>query len=124
MTASSHADRTQALDFAVARLLSTGTLLAVGILAVGVVLMAISGGSPLEPAFPTLDIARLPADLLGLRPEGFLWLGLLAVILTPTSRVVVSLLGYHRVADRPMVLISLGILGVIVASVVISVVVK
>jgi uncharacterized membrane protein len=96
----------------------------VGLLAIGVVLMAAAGRSPLDPTFPPLDFARLPSDLLALRPEGFLWLGLLCVILTPTSRVVASLFGYVRDADRTMVLISLGILAVIAASVVVSIAVQ
>ena len=110
-----------ALDVAVARLLRAGTVAAVAILAVGVILMAIDGRSPLDRPFPELNLARLPGDLHALRPEGFLWLGLIAVILTPISRVVASLFGYLRAADRNMVLISLAILGVITLSVVVSV---
>jgi uncharacterized membrane protein len=113
-------DQALALDLVVARLLSTGTLAAVILLAVGVVLMAIAGTSPMQAGFPPLDLARLPADLVALRAEGFLWLGLLAVIVTPTSRVIASLLGYIRASDRPMVLISLAILAVIATSVVTS----
>ena len=107
-----------------ARLLNIGTLFSVALLAVGVVLMATSGQSPLDPDFPPLDLARLPSDLLALRPEGFLWLGLIAVILTPISRVVVSLVGFVRDDDRTMALISVLILGVIAASVVISTLVR
>ncbi len=120
----SHAERALALDLTVARLLNVGTLFSVALLAVGVVLMAATGRSPLDLGFPPLDLARLPSDLLGLRPEGFLWLGLIAVILTPTSRVTASLVGFVRDADRTMVLISTMILGVIATSVVISAVVK
>jgi uncharacterized membrane protein len=111
-----------ALDLAVARLLRAGTLGAVGIMTAGVVLMALAGRSPLDKPFPPFDLTRIPADVLALRPEGFLWLGLVAVILTPISRVGASLFGYLRSADRSMVLISLAILGVIAMSVVISVV--
>lgn len=113
-----------ALDLTVARLLSAGTIIAVAILAVGVVGMAVTGRSPLDRPFPLLDLARLPADLLALRPEGFLWLGLMAVIATPLSRVVVSLVGYVRQAERTMTWISLAILGVIALSVLISLYVK
>ena len=120
----SRADRTAALDIAVARLLSTGTLLAVGLLVVGVVLMAGAGRSPSEEGFLPLDLARLPSDLAALRPEGFLWLGLLAVILTPISRVTASLVGFLRDADRVMTVTSVAILGVIAGSVVISSLVK
>jgi uncharacterized membrane protein len=112
---------TAALDLAVARLLGIGTLSSVAVLAVGVILMAVDGRSPLDHGFPGLDLARLPADLLAARPEGFLWLGLIAVILTPISRVTASLVGFARAADRLMVVVSAAILGVILLSIVISI---
>ena len=116
------AARALQLDLTVARLLSIGTNVAVAVLALGVIAMGVSGRSPLETPFPALDLSRIPADLVALRPEGFLWLGLLAVIVTPTSRVVASLIGFGRGGERTMLLISLAILGVIGASVLISLV--
>ena len=112
------------LDLAVARLLNAGTVVAVAILALGVVAMAVTGRSPLDTPVPQLDLARLPQDLIALRPEGFLWLGLIAVIATPLSRVVASLVGYVRQGERTMILISVAILSVIGASVVISLLVQ
>jgi len=112
------------LDVAVARLLNAGTILAVSILAIGVLLLAISGRSPLEKPFPELDPARLVGDLVALRPEGFLWLGLVAVIATPLSRVIASLVGYVRQGERTMAWISVAILAVIATSVVISLVIR
>jgi len=112
-------EQIRALDLVVARVLSRGTLLAIVLLAIGVGLMAVNGISPLD-AWPPLDLRQIPADILALKPAGFLWLGLVAIILTPITRVSASLVGYVRAGDRAMVLISLGILGVIAASVVIS----
>ena len=116
------ATRALQLDLTVARLLSIGTNVAVGVLALGVLAMAGSGRSPLEIPFPSLDLARIPSDVLALRPEGFLWLGLLAVIVTPTSRVLASLIGFGQGGERTMTLISAAILAVIGASVLISLV--
>jgi uncharacterized membrane protein len=109
-----------AMDVAVGRLLRAGTLTAVAILAVGVVLLALAGTPPLEHPFPTLDAGAIPSDILALRPQGFLWLGLIAVILTPVSRVTASMVGYLRAGDRTMVVISLAVLLVLAASVVIA----
>jgi uncharacterized membrane protein len=120
---SSQSPDAAALDLAVARLLRAGILAAVGILVIGVVLLAIAGRSPLDKPFPPFDLARIPSDIVALRPEGFLWLGLVAVVLTPVTRVSASLVGYIRSADRSMVLISVAILCVIGASVLISIVV-
>ena len=48
---------------------------------------------------------------------GFLWLGLIAVVATPASRVVASLVGYLRGGERPMAVIAGLILAVIALSV-------
>ena len=109
-----------ALDVVVGRLLRIGTIAAVSLMAIGVVLMAVNGISPTDRPFPPLDINQIVGDILALRPEGFLWLGLITVILTPISRVTASLLGYIRAADRTMTLISIATLAVIGASIVIS----
>lgn len=122
--AASNADRAAALDLTVARLLSRGTMSSVALLAIGVVLLAAAGRSPLDTEFAPLDLARLPSDLVALRPEGFLWLGLVAVILTPISRVIASLGGFWRAKDLRMVVISVAILGVIAASIALTIVLK
>jgi uncharacterized membrane protein len=125
MTApSTPAPRSIDLDLAVARLLNAGTVIAVAILGLGVIAMAATGRSPLDTPIPQLDLARLPADLAALRPEGFLWLGLIAVIGTPLSRVIASLVGYVLQGERTMVMISVAILSVIGASILISLVVQ
>jgi uncharacterized membrane protein len=112
---------TLALDVAVGRLLRTGTVTAVLIFSVGVVLMAVHGVSPTDKPFPAFDIGRVIPDIVALRPEGFLWLGLITVMLTPISRVTASLVGYVRTSDRTMIVISIAILAVIAASVILSV---
>ncbi len=114
--ASSRRVTADALERTIARLLRVGTYLAVAVLTLGVVDMVAAGLSPLAGA-PSLDLLRLPADLGGLRPEGFLWLGLLVVIATPSARVAASLVGYLRTGERAMALVALLILAVIVISV-------
>ena len=108
-TATDHLDRT------IARLLTAGTYLSVALLATGVVLMAVAGISP-RAGGPAFDPSRLAGDLVALRPEGFLWLGLVAAIATPSARVAASLLGYLRRGERTMAAVSLLILGVIALS--------
>jgi uncharacterized membrane protein len=104
----------------IGQLLIGATYVAVALLLVGVVLMALQGISPLADA-PAFHPGAIVADVLALEPTGFLWLGLLVVIATPISRVVVALVGYARSADRLMVALSIGILLVITVGVVIAV---
>jgi uncharacterized membrane protein len=110
-----------AIELTVARLLTIATYVSVALLTLGVVLMVASGRSPLDPAVPGLDLARLPADLVAMRPEGALWLGIIALIATPATRVAASLVGYLRAREWSMVVVSIGILAVIAAGVAIGV---
>jgi uncharacterized membrane protein len=104
------------LERTIARLLTVGTYASIACLAVGLVLMLAAGIGPLSGG-PAFDPARLIGDLAGLRPEGFLWLGLLLVVGTPAARVVASLIGFARAGERPMVVVAALILVVIVVSV-------
>jgi len=108
------------LDQTIARVLIWGTYLSVGLLAVGVILMIANGVSPLDDA-PPFELDRIPADIVALRPVGFLWLGLLVVIATPLARVTASLIGYVAGGERRMALISAAILVVIGIGVVLGV---
>jgi uncharacterized membrane protein len=101
------------LEGRVARVLTVGTLLAVGLLVIGSVLMIAAGRSPLDLA-PPFDPARIVADLLALQPVGFLWLGLVVVIATPAARVAAALVGYGRQGERGMALVA-GLVLVVIA---------
>ena len=102
----------QDFDRFIGRLLIAVTYVAVVLLTVGVALMLVAGISPLAGG-PPLDLARLRADLVALAPAAFLWLGILAVIATPLSRVIAAAIGFARIGDRWMVGVALGILAVI-----------
>jgi uncharacterized membrane protein len=105
------------LERSVARLLTVGTYASIAMLGAGVIAMIAAGRSPLDPA-PRFDPARLLADLAALRPEGFLWLGIVLVVATPSARVATSLVGYLRRADLAMAVVSVLVLAVIALSVV------
>ncbi len=100
----------------IGRLLIGATYIAVVLLLVGVGLLIAAGISPLSGG-PGLDLGRLPSDLLGLNPTGFLWLGLLAVIAAPIARVAVALFAYARNEDWLMVGVAAGILLVIAVAI-------
>ncbi len=107
------------LERRVGRVIVAGTWLAVTLVAVGVVLMAAAGRSPLAPA-PVFDARTLPGDAAALRPEAFLWLGLVVAIATPIARVAASLVGYVQRGERAMAGISVAILAIIALSVALS----
>lgn len=96
----------------IGRVLIGMTYLSVALLVTGAALLLAAGISPTSGG-PGLDLPSIGSALLSLDPAGFLWLGLLVVIATPISRVVLAAAGYARREDWPMVAIALGILAII-----------
>jgi len=109
------------LESRVSRLLVIGTYLAIGIVLVGVVGMLASGVDPLALATPSFYLPQIPADIAAGKPEGFLWLGLVAVLALPLGRVIVAGLGFLAARDTRLALVSLAVLLVVTASIVAAV---
>ena len=107
----------RAAERRIGRLLIAITYVSVGLLVVGVVLLLGAGISPLAGG-PGLDVVELGGQLTRLEPAGFLWLGLLAVIATPVSRVLLVGLAYLRDGDWTMAGVALAILAIIAIGVV------
>jgi uncharacterized membrane protein len=104
------------LERSIGRMLIALTYVAVALLAIGVLLLMRNGVSPLSGG-PPLDIGSVAGDIAHLLPSGFLWLGLLAVIAAPVSRVVAAAVAYARSGERPMVLVAIAILAVVAVSI-------
>jgi uncharacterized membrane protein len=104
------------LERTIARLLAIGTYSAIALLLVGLALMVANGIAPLSGG-PAFDAGRVVADLVGLHPAGFIWLGLAVVVATPSARVIASLVGFARRGDRTMAVVAALILVVIAVSV-------
>lgn len=105
------------LERAIARVLTIGTYLSVALISIGTALLIGAGRSPLDAA-PALDPGRLAADVVGLQPQGFLWLGILGMLATPACRVAAALIGFVRDGERGMVVVAVLILAVIAAGVI------
>jgi uncharacterized membrane protein len=105
--------RRGAAERRIGRLLIAITYVSVGLLTIGVVLLLGAGTSPVAGG-PELDLGSLGSAVAALDPAGFLWLGLLAVIAAPISRVVLAAAVYARADDWLMVAVAAGILAIIV----------
>jgi uncharacterized membrane protein len=108
--------RPLAAEERIGRLLIALTYVSVALLTVGVGLLLVAGISPLAGG-PDLEGAALVSQVTALGPAGFLWLGLLAVIVTPISRVVVAAIAYARTGDWAMVGVAAAILATIILGV-------
>ena len=100
------------LDRTISRLLTVGTYGSVALLGVGVLLMIAARITPLGGS-PTFEPGKIVDDLLHLRAQGFIWLGLICVVATPSARVIASLVGYVRLGERSMAIVAALILVVI-----------
>lgn len=98
-------------------MLGVGSVIAVCLLLVGVALMLAAGVPPDATDFPVFDPSRVVGDLVALRPEGFLWAGILVVVATPILRVLGEVIGFGVAGERWLAAVALGILVVIAASV-------
>jgi len=118
-TATARSDAALAIESTIARLLVVGTYVAIGLVLIGVVGMVLEGVDPLaHDAAPAFDAGRLVGDLVALRPEGFLWTGLVTVLALPVGRVVVAGVGFFAARDRRLTLVSIAVLLVVLASIV------
>lgn len=109
---------TDAIDVRIARLLRAGTRLGIALLAVGSILLVAGGGSPLAATWAPFDLATLPAGLVALQPEAYLWLGLIVTISTPLLRVAAATISFARTGERRMVVLGVAVLVVIALAVV------
>ena len=103
----------------IARLLSRGSLVAVGLLSFGIVLMIGRGLSPLDVP-PALALGRLVDDLVTLHPAGYLWLGAIAVLSLPILRLALAVVAYWAAGERTRAAIGVATLAVIAAGVVLG----
>jgi uncharacterized membrane protein len=104
------------LEPALARVLQVGTYLSVGLVAAGSILLIMGGTSPLAGG-PPLSLPSLVSDILAVPPAGFLWLGILGIVMTPGLRVAAALVGFWRRGERAMAIVALAILGVVAVGV-------
>jgi uncharacterized membrane protein len=100
------------LESTLASVLQIGTYVSIALVAIGVVLLVAGGGSPLDPG-PPLSVGTIVTDLAAGRPAGFLWLGILGIVMTPGLRVIGALVGFWRRGERRMAGVALAILAVV-----------
>lgn len=105
------------LETSLAHVLQAGTYASIALVAVGVVLFLARGGSPLDLSEP-LALDRLIGEVLSLRAEAFIWLGILGIVVTPGLRVAGALIGFAHRGERAMVVVAFLILVVVAAGVI------
>jgi uncharacterized membrane protein len=105
---------------AVGTLLGVGTIAVVALVALGTLLALAAGRRPIVDHGPALDPAALVPDIVALRPEGFLWLGLVLTVTLPAARVLFALLGFVRLRDVRAASVAVAVLCVLALSVAVA----
>ncbi|MGC4001020.1 MAG: DUF1634 domain-containing protein [Anaeromyxobacter sp.] len=116
--------RAEQVERLISRVLRAGLWASMALVICGAVLASLDrAGTAAElPALIGGAGARPPSwswlrqDLLGLRGDALIVLGLLLLIATPVVRVAISLLAFARQRDRAFVLITGGVLALLVLS--------
>ncbi len=109
----------------VAIILSTGMYVTIGLYAIGVILALVENGHIPRTShqyFPT--IVTFVTALAHLDARAFLYLGTVALILTPVSRVFVSILAFWKEHDFRYVTVTTIVFLVILTSVIVGSVFK
>ncbi len=112
----------QGLQGLVSRALRGGTVLAVILVIIGMILVAFRGGPNLMTPSTTFSLVGLVSGVAHLAPFDFLLLGLLVLVLTPVSRVVISVALFSASGDRQFMWLTITVLTVLVLSVVVGVI--
>ena len=112
-------DTAARLESLIGRLMVWGVYLAMTLIVIGIAIAAVQGIDPLaRGGEPALDPAGIVSAMLALRPEGFLWAGIVLILAIPIGRVVVAGVGFLATGERRFALVSLLVLLVVLVSIV------
>jgi uncharacterized membrane protein len=111
-----------AMERAISRILWGGVLLSTVLLVLGLGLLLVRDASNPDTGPFRLSVPGLLAGLLALDPYAVIALGLFVLILTPFTRVLISIGSFVQERDSAFVAMTLFVLVVLVASVALGVV--
>jgi uncharacterized membrane protein len=115
----------QQINHVVAVILTIGMYTTIFFYVVGLVLFFVKG-APEDPLSGQYfhSFASFLNNLIHLQPESFLYLGTVTLILTPISRVFISIFAFLRDRDYKFVFITITVFCVILASIIVGSVFK
>jgi uncharacterized membrane protein len=99
----------------VAAVLRWGSYSSAALMLVGVVLVLLDSGVPIQVG-PAMPLAALPQQLSYFNPYAIMQLGVLLLLLTPLARLVVTALSFWLEGEPRYSLISLTVLAIILVS--------
>jgi len=114
-------EETQFINKIVSTILAIGMYTTIGFYLIGLALLFIKGDQVPQISLQYFhSFGSVLSAILSLKSQSFLYLGTISLILTPVSRVFVSILAFWRENDKKFVLVTTMVFLVIVASVVVG----
>jgi uncharacterized membrane protein len=115
----------QFINKVVGVILGAGMYTTVALYLIGLVLLFAKGDSVPDVSRQYFNsLSSFFSELLSLEPRAFLYLGTIALILTPVSRVLISIAAFWRERDRKFVFVTAFVFLVILAGVIVGLVFK
>ncbi len=102
----------------ISSILKLGTYLSGSILIFGFILLIFS---PSKTSATLFSFSELSSELFKLNPYAFINLGVLILIFTPVSRVIVAIISFFLEKDKKYIWISSGVLLILIGSMILSV---
>ncbi len=102
-------------------ILASGMYTTIGLYLIGLILLFARGDTiPLISGQYFHSIHGFVSSLVSLHPRAFLYLGTVSLILTPVSRVLISIFAFWREKDSRFVIVTAIVFLVIVASIIVG----
>jgi len=106
-------------------ILASGMYTTIGFYLIGLILLFINGDAVPQTSLQYFHtFGSFLSSMLSLNPRSFLYLGTISLILTPVSRVFISIFAFWKEKDRKFVVVTTMVFLVIVASVVVGCIFK
>ncbi|MFZ1080652.1 MAG: DUF1634 domain-containing protein [Candidatus Kryptoniota bacterium] len=111
----------QFINKVVSIILATGIYTTVGFYLIGLTLLFAKGDSIPEISKQYFhSFGSFLSGVLSLNPRSFLYLGTISLILTPVSRVLISIFAFWKEKDKRFVFVTAMVFFVIIASIVVG----
>lgn len=115
----------QSINKVVTTVLAAGMYATVGFYLIGLILLFTKGDLVPEISRQYFhSFGSLLSGALSLNPRAFLYTGTITLILTPISRVLISVFAFWKVKDKRFVFVTMVVFVVILASVIVGMVFK
>ncbi len=104
------------IEIVIGNLLRAGVIISAAIMAIGFVMLIVTGNSGYPAGYHPHDFREIFAGIVALKPYAIMMLGIFCLILTPVLRVLVSIYSFYKEHDYLYVYITTFVMVVLIFS--------